>query len=125
MNMIKTALVAAAAVPAILFVGAGNAQAGEYVWWDLLPYGLQAHVKNPGDEALHCRYNAEAVNNPWLPNYVHEFELPPAPAQHDWLITAYGFPFAAVPTGTNWHTTVVCKPPGLQGFLMTDEVSVF
>jgi hypothetical protein len=112
-NLVTSALgagLAAAAVPAILFAGAGTAQAMDplTVWWDQQPYGLQAHVRTDAGSPAHCTYTADAVNNPWLANYVHAFDLPAGVAQHDWVITAYGFPMAAVPLGTLWHTTVDC-----------------
>jgi hypothetical protein len=104
-----TAVLAAAAAPAILMVGAGTAYAANpEVWWDQLPYGLQAHVRTDAFAPAHCTYRAHSTNNPWLPDYVHDFNQPSGVAQHDWVITAYGFPMAAIPTGTQWHTTVDC-----------------
>ena len=112
MKTAKTLITSAlgAGLAAAAFAGAGTAQAATNpeVWWDQLPYGLQAHVRVTAGEPAHCVYRADAVNNPFLPDYVHEFDTPGGTSQHDWIITAYGLPMAAIPTGTKWHTTVDC-----------------
>jgi hypothetical protein len=98
-----------AALATAALASAGSAQAANPdVWWDQLPYGLQAHVRVDAFAPAHCVYRADAVNNPFLADYVHEFDTPGGVSQHDWIITAYGFPMAAIPTGTKWHTTVDC-----------------
>jgi hypothetical protein len=94
-KLAKTALVAiaaAAAAPALLFGGAGTAQADAFngdpeIIYNPHPGGLTATVKNWQFDKTHCTYNADGwiVRNVNLsPLGSQELEFPGVPVFHPW-----------------------------------------
>ena len=116
----------AATLPALLFLGAGTAQAkcvfnpqgGQNcfaVAWDpWVPFvGLTAHITNLSpDDFPQCTYaSTPDPNQPQqgLPTYTSpSFHLPPE-GTYNLLISSDDF-LPVVPTGTNWNITVDCGP---------------
>jgi hypothetical protein len=110
------ATVAAAAVPALLFLGAGTAQAGAGAWTTTDALGVTVHVYSWGASPSGgwCTYSADpdivpAGILPPLPVYGVPFYLQPG-GNHDlW--------FPGIQTGTTWAVDINCAegtdPPTL------------
>jgi len=105
------AAVAAAAVPAVLFTGAGTAQAASTINTASDALGVTVNVHSTGSEGL-CFYSAE----PWfgwttvkpLPVYKVPFILQ---ANQD-----YNLWFPGIQTGTTWKAKVECPVGGVDYF---------
>jgi len=114
-----SALVAAAAAPAMMFLCAGVAHAGVGVNVNPAPGGVDVWLTtwpdNPADPAPSgwCKYNSTVVGNPWgkpLPAIDVPFYLPPNPPGQP--SNSHLF-FPSYPTGSTWNITVSCPdaPP--------------
>lgn len=107
------AAAAAVAAPAMLFLGAGSAQA-EFgiqiplaVWGTSAPAGVDVHVQTPGDGLSGwCTYSSFVRGNPFgkpLPAINVPFYLGPVGGVNEAQLW-----FPAWPTGSTWDTTVSC-----------------
>lgn len=98
------AAVAAAAVPAILFAGAGTAQAFTWANTSTDALGVSVHVHSFGGPASSgwCSYTAIPQNPPFgvLPVYGVPFYLQENGTHDLW--------FPGIQTGTTWDVTVDC-----------------
>lgn len=95
------ATVAAAAVPALLVLGAGTAQAGTSAWTTTDALGVTVHISSWGAPASSgwCTYTA-IPQGPGVPVYGVPFLLQEG-GNHDlW--------FPGVQTGTTWNVSVHC-----------------
>jgi hypothetical protein len=105
------AAVAAAAVPAVLFTGAGTAQAASTINTASDALGVTVQVHSTGSSGL-CLYSAE----PWfgwqtvkpLPVYKVPFYLQPNSSYNLW--------FPGIQTGTTWKAKVECPVGGVDFF---------
>jgi hypothetical protein len=107
------ATAAAVAAPAVLFAGAGTAEASP----QLDPYsnngfGTIAHIYDPANQGSEtCYYSSFDPNQPAF------FPYGPTPVQLDSNSRA-DLPILGIPTNTNWLVTVDCgalKPDGSGG----------
>jgi hypothetical protein len=105
------AAIAAAAVPAVLFTGAGTAQAASTLDTASHALGVTVKVHSTGSEGL-CFYSAE----PWfgwatvkpLPVYKMPFYLQSNQDYNLW--------FPGIQTGTTWKAKVECPVGGVDYF---------
>jgi hypothetical protein len=105
------AAVAAAALPAILFAGAGTAQAASTLDTTSDALGVTVQIHSTGSEGL-CFYSAE----PWfgwqtvkpLPVYNVPFQLQANQSHNLW--------FPGIQTGTTWKAKVACTVGGVDFF---------
>jgi len=103
--------IAAAAVPAVLFAGAGTAQAATNINTASDALGVTVEVQSTGSEGL-CFYSAE----PWfgwqtvkpLPVYKVPFYLQSNQSHNLW--------FPGIQTGTTWKAKVECPVGGVDFF---------
>ena len=103
--------IAAAAVPAVLFAGAGTAQAASTIDTASDALGVTVKVHSTGSEGL-CFYSAEpwfgwAIAKP-LPIYKVPFYLQANQDHNLW--------FPGVQTGTTWKAKVECPVGGTDYF---------
>jgi hypothetical protein len=103
------AAVAALAAPAMLFLGAGTAQAGTTVNTTTDALGVSVHIKSVGmlgaQSSGWCNYTAiPAAGEIGVPVYKVPFYLQPGGTHKLW--------FPGIQTGTKWDVTVWC-PGGL------------
>ncbi len=106
------AAAAAVAAPAMLFLGAGSAQAFDIqvplaVWGTSAPGGVDVHVQTPGDGLSGwCTYSSfvrgNPIGKPW-PAINIPFYLGPVGEVNQAQLW-----FPAWPTGSTWDTTVSC-----------------
>lgn len=104
---ITAALGAAAATmaaPALLFVGAGTAQAATTVGTTSDAFGVTVNVDSTGSHGW-CRYSAEPIFTPAgnlkpLPVYGVPFHLQPGASHNLW--------FPGIQTGSLWNIQVGC-----------------
>jgi hypothetical protein len=109
-KLTKSALLAgaAAAVPAVLFLGAGTAQAETDINTTTDALGVTVHIASlgPNPTSGSCTYTAVPVNVP--PGV-----LPPLPVRDvPFFLQEHGFHelwFPGVQTGTTWNATVKCE----------------
>jgi hypothetical protein len=96
------AAIAAAAVPAFLFTGAGTAQAHTIISTKTDPFGVTVHIQSTGVPASSgwCTYTA-VPNGPGVPVYGVPFYLQDLGSQDLW--------FPGIKTGTTWQVTVHCQ----------------
>src|SRR5882757_1774598 len=105
------ATIAAAAVPAVLFAGAGTAQAASTLNTASDAIGVTVEIHSTGSEGL-CYYSAE----PWfgwttvkpLPVYEVPFYLQANQTNKLW--------FPGIQTGTTWKAKVACPVGGVDYF---------
>jgi hypothetical protein len=100
------AAAAAVATPAVLFAGAGTAQADTYVWSDPDGFGTNVHIQNMSPSDGWCTYRAIPQNSALLPYVSLPFKLL---ANQTYDLQTFGFP-----TGTGWVPTVTCDNGGSQ-----------
>jgi hypothetical protein len=106
-KLATSTLAAAATVPALLFAGAGTAQAATaWAWPDSDPLGITMHVQSTGAWAW-CEYTAVPVGGGIkpLPAYKVPFHLNNGQESTLW--------FPGIPTGTTWNVTITCEHGGL------------
>jgi hypothetical protein len=111
--------VTAVAVPTLLFLGAGTAQAqqNESVSYDgdLFGIGLTVHVTDNSGNSAQCNYTATPepgqLTTHLLRPYTHQFFLQ-ANDTVSWPISSPELGLPAVATGTKWFVTVDCKVLG-------------
>ena len=113
-------MAATVAAPAMLFLGAGTAQAGMAASPQPAPGGvdvlIQTWPSNPGEVAPSgwCTYNASVVGNPIgkpLPAINVPFYLPDN-GPGAWAVSRLWFP--SYPTGSTWNVSVECPNSGPQ-----------
>lgn len=105
------AAAAAAVAPAILFAGAGTAQAASFAWPDSDPLGVTVHIQSTGSHGW-CEYTAVPIGGGVkpLPAYKVPFYL------HQFQESTLWFP--GIPTGTTWDVSVACQNGGLDNSLI-------
>jgi hypothetical protein len=96
------AAVAAVAVPASLFAGAGTAQAFTFVTTNTDALGVTVHVHSFGGPASSgwCSYTAVPTTGPGVPVYGVPFYLQENGTHDLW--------FPGIQTGTTWAVDVSC-----------------
>ena len=106
------AMAATVAAPAMVFLGAGTAEAFDInlplaVWGTSAPGGVQVHIQTPADGLSGwCTYSSFVRGNPIgkpLPAIDVPFYLAPAGGVNSALLW-----FPSYPTGSTWDTTVSC-----------------
>lgn len=104
-KLVTTALgaaLAAAAAPAMLFVGAGTAHAGGEVWNQADYLGTTVFVKSDGKTHGNCTYTAWPKFGPGIP-----------PGPRNFVLTKNGVPaqlwFPGVKLNTTWDVKVACS----------------
>lgn len=100
-NAVLGAAVAAAAVPAVLFVGAGTAHAGGTVWNNADYAGTTVFIRSDGLTFGNCTYSAYPAVG---------FGIPPGPRQ--FVLSDNGIPaqlwFPGAKLNTTWNVNVAC-----------------
>jgi hypothetical protein len=94
------ATVAAAAIPALLFLGAGTAQAGGSVWNNADYLGTTVFVQSDGGTWGNCTYNAWPAVGVGIPSGPRHFILPAWGEEELW--------FPGVKLNTTWNVNVTC-----------------
>ena len=101
---IVAAALGAATAPAVLFAGAGTAQAlTAWAWPHVEPFGVTMHIQSTG----WCEYTAVPIGGGIkpLPAYKVPFYLKKDQESTLW--------FPGVPTSTAWNVTIACEQGGL------------
>lgn len=98
------ATAAAAAVPAMMFLGAGTAHAGGSIWNNADYLGTTVFVHSDGSTFGNCLYSAIPISGVGIPPVPRGFYLPAGATEKLW--------FPGVRLNTTWQVNVNCDNGG-------------